>query len=190
MPESPAIASDEARTMIPRLLVRARALILSVDGPVCALTPQLSSLGAADRVRGLVEVAGHRVPAELTVVDDPLMVMRFAGSLGDVRLLCDIEDVLARLELLAMMKAHPTPGAHEVVRASRAAAKGVSMVGDQAAWTMERYLAIHALTDQVNAVGRWTVQPQRWMPDAHPLRCAAMLRSRPSGGSLHRFNRT
>ncbi len=167
--------SYDVYALIPRLLARAQALLLSVDGPVCDLTPQLSSLGSAGRVRMLMKAAGYRVPDELADVDDPHVLMRYAGTIDDRRLWCDIEDMLSRLEDQAVLKAAPTPGAHEAIRAARAAAKGVALISDQAEWTIERYIEVHGLNDEANAVGRRTVAPKRWMPDAFPLHCGARL---------------
>lgn len=175
MPESTSIPSYDARALIPRLLAGTQALLLAVDGPVCALAPQLSSLGSAERLRALMTTAGYHVPDGLAGVDDPHVVMRYAGTVKDPRLWCDIEDMLSRLEDRAMVEAAPTPGAHETIRAARAAGKGVALISDQAAWTIERYKAIHGLSDEVKAVGRWTVTPKRWMPDAFPLHCGAQL---------------
>ncbi len=172
MRESGATTSYEAHSVIPLLLAKAEALLLSVDGPLCALTPQLSSLGSAERVRELILARGHRVPDELADVADPYAVMRFAGTVADRPLWCDIEDVLSRLEDDAMMAAAPTTGAHETVLAARSATKGVAL---QAAWTIERYMEIHGLTEEAYAVGRWIVTPKRWMPDPFPLHLGASL---------------
>ncbi|BCJ74969.1 hypothetical protein CS0771_45130 [Catellatospora sp. IY07-71] len=185
MPESGATTSYDASSVIPRLLARAQALLLAVDGPLCALTPRLTSLGSAERMRELLTALDYHVPDELADVADPYAVMRYAGTIADPRLWCDIEDVLSRLEDAAMIQATPTAGAHETIRAARAAAKGVALVSDQAAWTIERYMAIHGLAEEANAVGRWTVTPKRWMPDPYPLHHgASIVRARRPSAAL------
>ncbi|MEV0456515.1 HAD family hydrolase [Catellatospora methionotrophica] len=162
--------TDDQRDAIPRLLVKMRTMVLSFDGPVCALSPALSSLAAAEHMRAVVAAAGHEVPPDLEDVDDPLIVMRYAVTLDDPGLTWDTEHALMRLEWEAMTVAVPTPGAHEAIRAARAGAKGVAIASDRSGWVIEQYLALHGLTDLMSRpIGRWSLDPQRWKPDTYSL---------------------
>jgi HAD superfamily hydrolase (TIGR01509 family) len=84
-----------------------------------------------------------------------------------------IDAMFRELEQEAVRGAEPTPHAHEAIRACHKSGRRLAVVSNNAQEAVEAYLAIHGLTDWVDAVaGRPFAKPDRMKPDTYLVRQA------------------
>lgn len=157
------VRSDESAA---RLLTSARLLLLDFDGPVCAVFAGQSAATVADELRAFVTAHGIALSREVQEGQDPLAVLRYVGLHAPPRVIEDCDSLLTQLEQAAMSQAIPTPGGHEVIRASHLAGIPVVIVSNNSTAAITHYLTLHQLHEQIQEVhGRPPGRPDRMKPD-------------------------
>jgi HAD superfamily hydrolase (TIGR01509 family) len=156
------------------LLTRASAVLLDFDGPICSVFAGYPAPQIAAELRALLEARGVPLPDKVRSEPDPMEVLRWVPSLGDARLVHEIERALCHAEFLATQTATPTPHAPKVVSAAIAAGKMVAIVSNNSAASINAYLDRNGLTEHIAFVaGRAYGEPERMKPDPEPIRRAA-----------------
>jgi hypothetical protein len=87
---------------------QARCLLMSFDGPICALFAGIPANSVADRLRAEIKREGIPLPQTVEDTPDPLDILRFAAS-HDSDLASRVEVQLTELESTAAAIALPTP---------------------------------------------------------------------------------
>jgi phosphoglycolate phosphatase len=129
-------------------------------GPGVAVADELATTAAA---------AGHPVPADYLRNQDPLDVLRFAGTVG-TELTATIERELTRAEVRAADTADGTPGADAFLAACRSTGRTVAVVSNNSAAGVTRYLERVGWVDLVRLVeGRDPSDPGLMKPHPHIL---------------------
>src|SRR5699024_6226234 len=73
---------DVTTSDIEALLRRVRTVLLDFDGPVCSIFAGYPAPDVADELAATAAAAGHPVPTDYRRNQDPLDVLRFAGTIG------------------------------------------------------------------------------------------------------------
>ena len=153
-----------------QLLADVDAILLDFDGPVCGV---FSGYPAHDVAADLVELLhrhGIQPPHSLAGEEDPLEILRWAGSAGDQDMTRMVEDALCEAEARAVEVATPTPYGREVIVAARQAGLPVAIVSNNSAGAVTAYLVKHRLTGHVaSVVGRAYADPARMKPNPEPI---------------------
>ena len=152
------------------LFADVNAVLLDFDGPVCSIFGGYPARDVAAELVELLYRHGVDLPSGLTGETDPLEVLRWAGSGGDHRTTCKVEDALVTAERRAVETAIPTPYGREVIVAARQAGLPVAIVSNNSAGAVNAYLAKHRLASYVApVVGRAYADPARMKPNPEPI---------------------
>ncbi|WP_172385834.1 SAV_2336 N-terminal domain-related protein [Streptomyces sp. MNP-20] len=148
-------------------LGRAAAVVLGFDGTLARLYAPGKARDAALRLLSLVarERQGDGAGAEFA---HPVDVLRaFAGDGAPAG---ELHDQLDRIERQAVYGARPVPHAAALVRAVRAARRGLGVVTDTAPRAVATYVATHALDIPADAISCRRPDLTRLLPDPDGLR--------------------
>jgi HAD superfamily hydrolase (TIGR01509 family) len=152
------------------LFAETDAILLDFDGPVCRI---FAGYPARDVAAELVDVLyrnGIDAPSHVAAEADPLEVLRWTGSTGDLGATRAVEDALCAAERRAVETAAPTPYGREVIVAARQAGMPVAVVSNNSAGAVNAYLAAHRLIGHVSTViGRAYAEPERMKPNPEPI---------------------
>ncbi|WP_251076567.1 HAD family hydrolase [Streptomyces benahoarensis] len=145
-------------------------MLLDFDGPVCSVFAGFPAADVARRLTGLL--SGPDGPPPGHEESDPLaMLRRIADEREDLVPLAD--ETLARLEMEAVDRAQPTPGARAFLEECQASGRSVWMVSNNATVAIERYLAAHGLDRLVaGQFGRVSGHPESMKPSPQLLSAA------------------
>ena len=151
------------------LLRRVRTVLLDFDGPVCSIFAGYPAPVVAKELADLSSAAGSPVPEDYTRRQDPLDILRYAGTVGP-ELVDLIEQELSRAEEAAADSAEATPGADAFLQACRETSRTVAVLSNNSAGAITRYLDRAGLTDLVHLVeGRNPSDPSLMKPHPHIL---------------------
>lgn len=151
------------------LLRRVRTVLLDFDGPVCSIFAGYPAPTVSDELAAVSGGVGHPVPEDYMRRQDPLDVLRYAGTVGP-ELVALIERELSRAELEAAETAEATLGAEAFLRACRATGRTVAVLSNNSAGAIDRYLKRAGLADLVQLVeGRDPSNPGLMKPHPHIL---------------------
>lgn len=149
------------------LLTSARLLLLDFDGPVCAVFAGQSAATVANELRAFVTHQGVKLPGKVQDSHDPLAVLRHVGLHTPPHLIRACDAQLTQLERDAIPTAAPTPGGHDLIRASHHAGIPVVIVSNNSTAAITDYIAQHQLHGYIADVhGRPPGRPDRMKP--HP----------------------
>lgn len=138
--------------MTPRAIVStARHLLLDFDGPVCAVFGSLSDREVANALRAELAVRGVAYPAAIAQADDPFDVLRFASQV-DAGTAKHIEHRFREFEYVAVQSAPATPGAVDLLRRSAEVGQLITIVSNNSATAVRRYLELEGLSPLVRGV--------------------------------------
>ena len=152
-----------------RLMRRIRTVLLDFDGPVCSIFAGFPAPAVADELAATAAGAGHPVPADYLRNQDPLDVLRFAGTVGP-ELTALIERELTRAEVKAADTAEATPGAEAFLRACRSTGRTVAVVSNNSAAAVARFLERAGWAGLVRLIeGRDPSDPGLMKPHPHVL---------------------
>ncbi len=153
-----------------RLLAEVDAILLDFDGPVCSIFAGYPAPKVAAELVDMLQRQRVAMPPGLTTEQDPLEVLRWAGTAGDPAVARAVEDALCAAELRAVESAGPTPYGREVIVAARQAGLPVAVVSNNSAGAVTAYLSAHRLATYVSpVVGRAYAQPGRMKPNPEPI---------------------
>ncbi|GGJ89057.1 hydrolase [Pilimelia anulata] len=155
------------------LLARARVLLLDFDGPICSLFARHSAPSVADRLRGILEQHGVKIPTDLREVRDPLAVLRFSDGTAAQY---PVEEAQVAAEVLAAATAEPTPGAAEVIAKASRTGRLLAVVSNNSAAAVDSYLDRMNLAGAFSAVVGRPAREPRWMKP-HPQAVLSALRA-------------
>ena len=149
-----------------QLLNEAAAVLLDFDGPVTPLMPAPANLRAADTARHALMAHGVNPPGDIATTADHLAISRWAGTHAPDALR-DVDDACTIAEMDSARTCEPTPGAHVLLAALRAARTPVVIVSNNDASAIYLYLDRHGLRGHVrDVVGRPLWRPDLMKP--HP----------------------
>lgn len=159
-----------------RLLARGGPLLLDFDGPICSIFAGYPAPQVAAELLSSLRRSGQDLPARVGGETDPLEVLRWVGTLGNPKLLTDVENALCSAELKAAVTAQPTLYGREVIVAARQSGLPVAIVSNNSANAIAAYLARHRLDRSVYPViGRAYANPTQMKPDPRPVLSAAKI---------------
>ncbi|WP_097325258.1 HAD family hydrolase [Paractinoplanes atraurantiacus] len=159
-----------------RLLAEVDAVLLDFDGPVCSIFAGYPAPKIAAELVVVLQQMSASMPPALTDEQDPLEVLRWAGSTGNQATTQAVEDALCAAELRAVESAAPTRYGREVIVAARQAGLPVAVVSNNSAGAVTAYLARHRLAAYVSPViGRAYADPMRMKPNPEPILRATQL---------------
>jgi phosphoglycolate phosphatase len=160
---------SDANTDAQALMRRVRTVLLDFDGPVCSIFAGYPAPTVAEELATTAAAAGHPVPADYLRNQDPLDVLRFAGTIGP-ELTALVERQLTRAEVKAADTAEATPGAKAFLAACRSTGRTVAVVSNNSAAAVTRYLERAGWADLVRLIeGRDPFDPQLMKPHPHIL---------------------
>ncbi|MCI3930476.1 SAV_2336 N-terminal domain-related protein [Streptomyces sp. AN091965] len=152
-------------------LDRAAAFVLGFDGTLARLYAPGKARDAVQRLLSLAvrerDPEGVRPPAGTTFTHPVDVLRAFAG---EGALAGELHDQLDRIERQAVHGARPVPHAAALVRAVRAARRGLAVVTDTAPRAVATYVATHALDVPADAIACRTPDLTRLLPDPDGLR--------------------
>lgn len=161
------LSSSSARTLV-ALLADRKHLLLDFDGPVCRLFAGRPAPHIAQCMLDLL-TADLRGEVEST---DPHEVLRRVHT-SDPEQAVVIERVLSHHEREAAATATPTPQTRRLIATARRTGRTVSIVSNNSATAVERYLNLHDLDRYIDAVeGRTPDSVNRMKPDPTLVRQA------------------
>ena len=153
-----------------RLLAEVDAILLDFDGPVCSIFAGYPAPKVAAELVDALQRRGVDMPPGLTTEQDPLEVLRWVGTAGDLAVTRMVEDALCAAERRAVESAAPTPYGREVIVAARQAGLPVAVVSNNSAGAVSAYLTAHRLASYVSPiVGRAYADPGRMKPNPEPI---------------------
>lgn len=142
-----------------------RHVLLDFDGPVCSV---FGELPAAEVARRLAESIDADLPAE-DVGTDPLALLSVIAE-RDRSLMTAAEVRLRELEVEAVLTAPITPGVVEALQAFRDTGRTVTIVSNNSAAAVRRFLDDHHLDHLVAAVSsRESPDPKLLKPNPYLL---------------------
>jgi phosphoglycolate phosphatase-like HAD superfamily hydrolase len=133
------------------IISRSHHLFLDFDGPICAFFAGLPAGSVARDLRGALIAAGIVLPAAAEAQDDPLEVFRIVAGLGpEAAELAQRE--LTSLEILAVSRATPTPGATRLITTATQTGRTIAIISNNSGQAITAYLASHRLLGHVSSV--------------------------------------
>jgi phosphoglycolate phosphatase len=151
------------------LLRRVRTLLLDFDGPVCSTFAGYPAPTVADELAATAAGAGHAVPADYLRNQDPLDVLRFAGTIGPEQTAL-IEHELTGAEVNAAQTAEVISGAEAFLSACRSTGRTLAVVSNNSAAAVARFLERVGWVDLVQLIeGRDPSDPGLMKPHPHVL---------------------
>lgn len=160
---------SDAGTDAEALMRRVRTVLLDFDGPVCSIFAGYPAPAVAEELAITAAAVGHPVPTNYLRNQDPLDVLRFAGTI-DPALTLLIERELTRAEVKAVDTAEATPGAEAFLTACRSTGRTVAVVSNNSAAAATRYLERAGWADFIRLVeGRDPSDPGLMKPHPHVL---------------------
>jgi phosphoglycolate phosphatase-like HAD superfamily hydrolase len=160
---------SDAGTDAEALMRRVRTVLLDFDGPVCSIFAGYPAPAVAEELASKAAAAGHPVPADYLRNQDPLDVLRFAGTVGP-ELTALVERELTRAEVTAADTAEATPGAEGFLAACRSTGRTVAVVSNNSAAAVTCFLERAGWVDLVRLVeGRDPSDPALMKPHPHVL---------------------
>ncbi|MFV2019912.1 HAD family hydrolase [Micromonospora sp. LOL_023] len=168
-------------TGLAAVIGRARFLLVDFDGPVCKVFANHPAPQVAATLRRLLVDQGVTVPPDLLDEPDPLAVLRWSATLNRPAIVRQVDDALRTAELDAVTVAEPTPYAREVIVAAHHAQRGITIVSNNSADAVNRYLIAQQLDAYINPViGRPHADPAGMKPNPAPVIAAICeLRAHP-----------
>ncbi|MGV9324799.1 HAD family hydrolase [Streptosporangium sandarakinum] len=145
------MTNTRVRPHVARVLERTHAVLLPFDGTLCDLFAGVDTAAIAERIRGGLFAAGHRMTLLAATVTDPLWMLAYAHDVGSDHG-ATAEEIMREAETAAAVTAVPVPGIHEVLRACQAGGRPVAVVGGTCSAAMETHLEIHGLRHLVGPV--------------------------------------
>jgi phosphoglycolate phosphatase len=166
------MTAPDRQSDLSRLVAQASTILLDFDGPVCHVFAGLPTKLVADQLRSALNEVGARLPEHIEHTADPMELLRFSATFGP-ETVRRIDASFRSLEVTAVQSAEPTRHAHAVIRTCHQSGRRLAVVSNNAQEAVETYLAMHGLTDWVDAVvGRPFAAPQQMKPDTYLLRLA------------------
>lgn len=157
-----------------------RHVLLDFDGPVCSV---FGELPAAEVARRLAESIHADLPAE-DVGTDPLALLSVIAD-RDPSLKTAAEVRLRELEVEAVLTAPITPGVVEALQAFRNTGRTVTIVSNNSAAAVRRFLDDHELDELVAGVcSRERPEPELLKPSPYLLQTAIGRREADPGVCL------
>jgi phosphoglycolate phosphatase len=169
-----------------RILAATDALLLDFDGPICSVFSGIPAPVVADQLRNILAEGGHTgLPDDIRTATDPFDVFFYAAKLGQDEAHY-VEAAFRAHEVEAVRTAEPTNGAHDLIRAWKAAGRRLAIVSNNSQNAVETYLDLHNLHHLVDHVA---ARPgaDTSMLKPHPYlvtRAVTMLHLQPSGCAL------
>lgn len=138
------------------VLVRARALLLDFDGPICSVFAGVPASVVADQLRGILAEGGHTdLPEAVASSNDPFDVFRYAATLGEDEARY-VEVAFTAHEVEAIATAAPTDGAHGLIQSWHETGRPVAIVSNNSATAIGAYLDLYNLRECVDVVSART----------------------------------
>lgn len=151
------------------VLSGARHVLLDFDGPVCAVYGGSSDRAVADHLRALLADDGPKLPADIRVTSDPLVVLRYCAGLG-AHTLRLVESEFVAEEVRAVATATETPGARTAIEALTTAGRTVTIVSNNSARAVNAYIDRQGLGGLIaGVIGRTLCDPESMKPRPHLL---------------------
>lgn len=149
------------------ILRPARHILLDFDGPVCSVFGGTTPTWAATQLRAVMDRAGLSVPKLAEHGADPLGLFQLAAELHpDTRQ--HLADALEEVEVGAITRAVPTPGALDLLHACARTGRAVAIVSNNSANAIRRYIDDHDLRTLIAVLSaRTSADPNLMKP--HPF---------------------
>ncbi len=175
-------AAEERSQILTKILTRARYILLDFDGPVCDVFAGYPADQVADQLRAqFADRLPQPLPDDVARTDDPLHIIHRVAELAPA-LGPEVDRAVRTAELRAMATAGPTVGAVQFLQACSETGRLVSIVSNNSAEAIEKYLDLHQLVGHVKAiVGRDPDDPRLMKPNTYPLaRAVDLLQADPT----------
>jgi phosphoglycolate phosphatase len=150
-----------------QVLDRTGPVLLDFDGPVTQLFIEGRNVVVADQMKAVLREQRVALPESIARTVDPLAVLRWSAVEAPPQLRHRVEATSITGEVIAAGTTEPTPGAHELLAACKAADRPVVIVSNNAEEAIRAYLTRYQLQPYIAAVmARTTGHPELMKP--HP----------------------
>ncbi|HEX3731809.1 MAG TPA: HAD hydrolase-like protein [Mycobacteriales bacterium] len=148
------------------LLANATTVFLDFDGPVCSIFGGFSADKVADQLKEALRQWDAIDHKSLNSETDPLQILH-AIERDKSKEVLQAEELLTRLEVLAVESAVPALHLNEVLDACKVTRREVFIVSNNSASAVHKYLALQGLTDGISGVVGRDPIPSLMKPSPH-----------------------
>lgn len=154
------------------IVARSAHVLLDFDGPVCAVFGEITDRAVANELRAEGATRGLSFPADIAETSDPFEVLKFAAQ-EDASTAEQLEERFREYEVVAVDSAPATPGTPEFLERLAAERKAVTIVSNNSAAAVRRYLQRAGLEALVHGISaRDSAEIQRLKPSPYLLQQA------------------
>ncbi|GAA4544360.1 HAD-IIIA family hydrolase [Pseudonocardia xishanensis] len=155
-----------------QLLEERRHILLDFDGPVCAVFPGNRGRESGDAMRRLLGKRWAQLPQEVHDADDAFVVLRHFDR-HERELAEKAEQAFAAEERKTVLRAAPTSGALDAIKALRGSGHTITIVSNNSESAIRGFVELHGLDGEIDGVvGRTRPRTEDLKPEPYLLRRA------------------